>query len=136
MTIPHDVQSSNAEVSMRSPRGFFDRVLPNRSHFSARSRPHSSAPQGSTFLGRLFQRNPSNTRHKSASSPLDWARSLFTRRRRNRDVEGTKLWGREPQMVDIPCGINHGRVVAREKRMRTYFPPKISTAGSSQPPSN
>jgi hypothetical protein len=70
------------------------------SQSSARRRPRSSAPSGSTFLSRLFHRNPSNAHDTSLSSPLDWARNLLKRHRQN--GVGIELQGRIPAAVEVP----------------------------------
>jgi hypothetical protein len=54
-------------LANRVPHGFFDGVPPDRSHSSARS----------TFLARLFHRNPSGNYDTSLSSPLDLGSKPF-----------------------------------------------------------
>ncbi|KAG1839338.1 hypothetical protein DFJ58DRAFT_109209 [Suillus subalutaceus] len=110
----------------------FLRWCPTRS-FSSRSRPHSSAHPGGTFLTRLFHRSPSDTHDTSLSSPLDWARNLL--RPRGQSDEGTELQGRSPTVVEVPYAQGKRRnACAREKRKKLLLPLKNSTASSSQPP--
>ncbi|KAG1761884.1 hypothetical protein EV702DRAFT_1206874 [Suillus placidus] len=116
----------------RVPQGFFDGVPPDRSHFSARSRPHSSAPPDSTFLGRLFYRRPSDAHDTSPSSPLDWARNLLKPRRQS--GEEIELQGCSPAVVEVSYAKGKRRnACAREKRKRP-LPSKNPTASRSRIP--
>lgn len=62
---------------------------------------HSESVQsGSTFLGRLFHCNPSNTHDTSPSSPLNWARNLLKLLRRS--DESIKLHWYGQALVEVP----------------------------------
>jgi WD40 repeat protein len=114
------------------PHGFFDGVSP--SYSSARSRPHSSEPQGSTLLRRLFYRNrsPSSARDTSPPSPLDWTQKLLKRRKHG--GEATGLQGCSPAVAEVPYAKGKRRnACAREKRKKLLLPSKSTTVGSSQP---
>ncbi|KAG2743806.1 hypothetical protein P692DRAFT_20745066, partial [Suillus brevipes Sb2] len=111
----------------RVPQGFFDA---DQSYSSARHRSRSSAPSGSTFLGRLFARSPSNTRDTSPS--LDWGRNILKRHRQS--GEGIELQERRPAVVKVPYAKGKRRnACAREKRKRP-LPWQNATASSSRPP--
>ncbi|KAG2034148.1 WD40-repeat-containing domain protein [Suillus americanus] len=117
----------------RMPQGFFDGVPPNRSHSLARSHSHSSAQPGSTFLTRLFHRNPSDNHDTSPFSPLEWVRNLL--QLRGQSGEGAELQGRSPAVIEVPYAHGQRRnACAREKRKRLLLPLKNPTASSSQPP--
>ncbi|KAG2749525.1 hypothetical protein P692DRAFT_20731467, partial [Suillus brevipes Sb2] len=118
----------------RVPRGFFDGVPP--SHSSAPHHSRSPTPSGSTFLGSLFARSPSDTRD---TSPLDWGRNLLKRHRQS--DEGIELQGSRPEVVEVPYAKGKrrnasAREVALAKQKQKMKPPYStnSTAGSSQPP--
>ncbi|KAG2338954.1 WD40 repeat-like protein, partial [Suillus weaverae] len=104
-----------------------------RRPFSARSRPHSSAPPGSTFLGRLFHHRPSDAHDTSPSSPLDWARNLLRLRRQSGEEIG--LQGCSPAVVEVPYAKGKRRnASAREKKKTKPLRPKNTTADNSRPP--
>ncbi|KIK33461.1 hypothetical protein CY34DRAFT_813577 [Suillus luteus UH-Slu-Lm8-n1] len=71
----------------RVPQGFFDA---DQSYSSAQHHSRSSAPSGSTFLGRLFSRSSSDTCDTSPFSPLNWRQS----------GEGTKSQGSRSAVVE------------------------------------
>jgi hypothetical protein len=115
------------------PHGFFDGVSPV--HSSAQGRSHSSEPQRSTLLRRLFHRyhSSSSAHDTSLSTPIDWARNLSRPRRQS--SEGIELQGRSPSVVEVPCAKGKRRnACAREKRKKLILPSKNSVASSSQPP--
>ncbi|KIK33395.1 hypothetical protein CY34DRAFT_713105 [Suillus luteus UH-Slu-Lm8-n1] len=114
----------------RVPQGFFDGV--SSSHSSARSRPRSSALPGSTFLSRLFHRNPSDVHETSPSSPPDRAQNLLKPRRQS--AEQVELQGRSPAVVDVPYAKGKRRNASAGERRKRPLPWQNSAASSSRPP--
>lgn len=109
-----------------SANGFFDG---DHSQFSARSHPHSSAPPDSTFLGRLFYRNPSDAHDTSPSSPLDWAQNLL---KPHRQIgEEIELQGRNPAAVEVPC-VGANTETLRRRRLRSQNRNKIKPLHSKE----
>ncbi|KAG2738059.1 hypothetical protein P692DRAFT_20759841, partial [Suillus brevipes Sb2] len=119
----------------RVPQGFFDA---DQSYSSARHRPHSSAPPGSTFLSRLFGHSPSDAHDTSPSSPPDWARNIL--KRHGQRGEGIESQGNRPAVVEVPYAKGKRRnasarevALAKQKqKMKPLY--SKNSAGSSQPP--
>ncbi|KAG2757632.1 WD40 repeat-like protein [Suillus brevipes Sb2] len=112
----------------RVPQGFFDGVPP--SHSSARHRSGSSAQSGSTFLGRLFARSPSDTHETSPS--LDWGRNILKRHRQNR--EEIELQGGSPAVVEVPYAKGKRRNASAGENRKKPLPWQKPAASSSRPP--
>ncbi|KAG2757645.1 WD40 repeat-like protein [Suillus brevipes Sb2] len=90
---------------------------------SALHHSRSSAPSGSTFLGRLFTPSPSDTRDTSPS--LDWGRNLLKRHRQS--GEGIESQGSRPAVLEVPY--------AKGKRNRKRpLPWQKPAASNSRPP--
>ncbi|KAG2032003.1 quinon protein alcohol dehydrogenase-like superfamily [Suillus americanus] len=117
-------------LAYQVPHGFFDGVPST----------HSSAPQETTHLRRLFHRSPSSAQDTSRSSPIDWARNLFKRRAQRGEIE---LQGRSPAVAEVPYAKGKRRnasarevALAKQKQKTKLLHSKNSTGGSQPPKPN